>query len=239
MTTLLPTPVAAFGRSTGAPSRDTAADRYAAGKRCLDDAVALLPTPRARDGKGRDPNPKGVDLNEAVALLPTPRATDGTKGGPGQRGSSGDLMLPSAVVLLPTPTAADSRRGSRNATAAQPGGTRSNTGGWTLADVAHTDRWGQYAAAIARWEHILGRPAPEPTEPGAKGRPRLSPRFVEWMMGLPDGWVTDPAIWAHHARPAGVRNAQLRILGNGVVPQQAAAAVCPPPWLAVSPDVCA
>ncbi|WP_232491333.1 hypothetical protein [Mycobacterium dioxanotrophicus] len=36
--------------------------------------------------------------------MPTPRATDGTKGGPNQRGSSGDLMLPSAVMdLLPTP----------------------------------------------------------------------------------------------------------------------------------------
>jgi hypothetical protein len=29
---------------------------------------------------------------------PTPRATDGTKGGPNQRGSKGDLMLPSAVA---------------------------------------------------------------------------------------------------------------------------------------------
>lgn len=33
-------------------------------------------------------------------VLPTPRATDGTKGGPNQRGSSGDLMLPSAVMNL-------------------------------------------------------------------------------------------------------------------------------------------
>ena len=33
-------------------------------------------------------------------MLPTPRATDGTKGGPGQRGSKGDLMLPSAVMAL-------------------------------------------------------------------------------------------------------------------------------------------
>ncbi|QWT30135.1 hypothetical protein SEA_SEDONA_5 [Gordonia phage Sedona] len=32
--------------------------------------------------------------------LPTPRATDGTKGGPNQRGSSGDRMLPSAVCHL-------------------------------------------------------------------------------------------------------------------------------------------
>ena len=35
-------------------------------------------------------------------------------------------------------------------------------------------------------------------------------------MGLPAGWVTDVDI---------PRNAQLKALGNGVVPQQAAAAV--------------
>lgn len=39
--------------------------------------------------------------------MPTPRAGDGEKGGPNQRGSSGDLMLPSAVQLLGTPTARD------------------------------------------------------------------------------------------------------------------------------------
>jgi DNA (cytosine-5)-methyltransferase 1 len=36
------------------------------------------------------------------------------------------------------------------------------------------------------------------------------------MMGLPDGWVTDLDL---------SRNDMLRALGNGVVPQQAAAAV--------------
>jgi hypothetical protein len=47
-------------------------------------------------------------------LLPTPRATDGTKGGPNQRGSSGDLMLPSAVArLLPTPDATHGRKTTR------------------------------------------------------------------------------------------------------------------------------
>ena len=72
-------------------------------------ARVLLPTPRARDGKGADRNPSGVDLNQAVALLPTPRASDATKGGPHQRGSAGDLTLSSAVHLLPTPTAGDAR----------------------------------------------------------------------------------------------------------------------------------
>jgi len=78
--------------------------------------------------------------------------------------------------------------------------------------------WGPYEAAIRRWELTLGRPAPSPVEPGRGGRPRLAPRFVEWLMGLADGHVTGPDL----ALP---RTAQLRILGNGVVPQQAAHAV--------------
>ena len=36
----------------------------------------------------------------AARLLPTPRATDGEKGCPGQRGSHGDLTLPSAAVRV-------------------------------------------------------------------------------------------------------------------------------------------
>jgi DNA (cytosine-5)-methyltransferase 1 len=43
------------------------------------------------------------------------------------------------------------------------------------------------------------------------GRHRLSPRAVEFMMGLPDGWVTGVDI---------PRSAQLKCLGNGVVWQQ-------------------
>jgi DNA (cytosine-5)-methyltransferase 1 len=76
--------------------------------------------------------------------------------------------------------------------------------------------WGVYEPAIRRWEHITGRIAPRPTEPGRVGE-RLSPLFVEWLMGLPAGWVTDV--------PGLARNAQLKALGNGVVPQQAALAV--------------
>jgi DNA (cytosine-5)-methyltransferase 1 len=126
----------------------------------------LLPTPRAT---------RGGSATETVVLLPTPRATDGTKGGPNQRGSSGDLMLPSAV-----------------------------------------QDWREYATAIRRQEQAFGRPAPQPTEPGKNGQPRLSPAFVEWLMGLPAGHVTDV--------PGISRNDQLKALGNGVVPQQAAVA---------------
>lgn len=76
--------------------------------------------------------------------------------------------------------------------------------------------WGPYEPAIRRWERVLDRPAPEPTDVGRRGQPRLSVRFVEWMMGLDDGWVTGIDI---------SRTAQMRALGNGVVPHQAARAL--------------
>lgn len=175
-------------------------------------AVSLLPTPTTAPttGNGHARNLGG----EARALLPTPRATDGTKGGPNQRGSSGDLMLPSAVTLLPTPTVMDYASSGASYAA-----TDTHHTGTTLTDatVRQPERFGAYAPAIARWESVLGRPAPAPTEATGKGGAhRLSPRFVEWLMGLPDGWVTDTET---------TRNEQLKALGNGVVPQQAAAAV--------------
>jgi DNA (cytosine-5)-methyltransferase 1 len=74
-----------------------------------------------------------------------------------------------------------------------------------------------YGPAIRRWERATGRPAPCPTEPGSRGNRRLSAVFAEWMMGLPQGHVT--------AVPGLDRNAQLHAIGNGVVPQQAAAAL--------------
>lgn len=79
------------------------------------------------------------------------------------------------------------------------------------------DRWGVYAEAVARQEVAFGRVAPDPTEPGTRGQPRLAPEFVEWLMGLPAGWVT----WV----PGLSRPDSLKLLGNGVVPQQCAAAV--------------
>jgi hypothetical protein len=78
--------------------------------------------------------------------------------------------------------------------------------------------WGQYAGAVARHEAMLGRPAPCPMEPGKTGRPRLSAGFAEWMMCLPEGWVTAPEIGLS-------RSAAVHALGNGVVPPQAAHAV--------------
>lgn len=65
--------------------------------------------------------------------------------------------------------------------------------------------------AVAQWEAIVGRDAPDPLIDGD----RVRAEFSEWMMGLPEGWVTDIL----PRRPA------LHVLGNGVVPQQAIAAL--------------
>ena len=77
--------------------------------------------------------------------------------------------------------------------------------------------WGRYEPAIRRWERVVGRVAPVPTRPGRNGAGRLNPAFVEFLMGLPDGWVTGV--------PGLTRSEQLHVLGNGVVPQQAAEAL--------------
>lgn len=186
------------GQATGGRARREPAGRG---------GTPTLPTPTARDWKGHNERRDATCLTGA--LMPTPRASDGTHGGPGQRGSAGDLMLSSAVALLPTPTAMDSR--------ASGGDPRTSNTTLTDATVRNPDLWGKYGPTIRRWE-ALTRPAPAATQPSARtGNPQLAPRFSEWLMGWPAGWVTDV--------PDLSRNEQLRIIGNGVVPQQAAAGI--------------
>lgn len=71
--------------------------------------------------------------------------------------------------------------------------------------------------ALDRWAQLLGRPAPDPVDRGRNGQPRLTAAFEEWLMGLPAGHVT--------AVPGLTRQQRIKALGNGVVPQQAAAAL--------------
>lgn len=75
--------------------------------------------------------------------------------------------------------------------------------------------WGEYEPAVRLWESLT-RPAPAPTLPeGKNGNHRLAAVFPEWMMGYPAGWVTDII----------GRNPAIKACGNGVVPQQAFAAL--------------
>lgn len=114
--------------------------------------------------------------------------------------------------LLPTPEAKLASSGPDYARMKREG-----SGGHDLSTaIAIETDWGSYAEAIRRHESVLGRLAPSPTELNSKGNPRLSAPFVEWLMMLPAGWVTDV--------PGLSRNQMLKALGNGVVPAQAVAA---------------
>lgn len=123
----------------------------------------------------------------------------------------GGTDLRTAIALLPTPSVADAMGGHE-----RRGG---NRGGELLLKglVKDPERWGQYAPAIERHTRTFRRTAPNPTEPGPKGSPRLAAKFAEWMMGLPDGWVTEV--------PHVTRNQALKALGNGVIPAQAEHAI--------------
>lgn len=266
---MLPTPVA--DNSRGLPSDGTDYQSL------MNAVMTLLPTPAVNDmgaaytpeqwdawtaemkAKHNNGNGRGPSLNVEVQwmLLPTPRATDGTKGGPNQRGSSGDLMLPSAVSGLVQVDEGDmihassisdgvevgspSARHEREASCGEGGSDSSlnlalvcvglacgNDGeclhGPTVSagerevnrPAAKPADWGEYESAVRRWESLT-RPAPAPTKLGAKGNPKLSDEFDEWLMGYPAGWITDV--------PGVTWNEALKACGNGVVPQQGSAAV--------------
>lgn len=115
------------------------------------------------------------------------------------------------VRLLPTPKASDGPNGGPNQRDASgryylPGQAVRLDSQWIADDG--TD----FGPAIRRWEAALGRPAPAPAAIGPRGGRQLTPAFAEWMMGLPAGHVTGLDL---------PRAQQLKIIGNGVVPQQA------------------
>ncbi len=79
--------------------------------------------------------------------------------------------------------------------------------GETETETRRLRSFGAYDVAITRWEETLGRTAPIPVD--ERG---INNSFVEWMMGLPENRVCNQGL---------TRTAELKMLGNGVVPQQA------------------
>ncbi len=182
--------------------------------------VTLLPTPTAQAAKNAGDSRFGGGNGDVSnlwqihhLLLPTPRSSDCF--GAGLHGDGG-MDLRTTVTLLPSPRAIDGNDGGGPAASAYKIGTGQAALSQECKALDGT-QWGKYEPAIRRWESLT-RSAPPPTEPNKNGNPRLAAAFSEWLMGWPEGWVTDPAIGIS-------RNDQLRIVGNGVCSQQAAAAL--------------
>lgn len=109
---LLPTPTAADSRNTARLRPDGTPYGSDGGPTLVDATRLLLPTPVAADGSRQSTTYSRGNPTLAGALLPTPRASDGAKGGPNQRGSAGDLTLPSAAHRIGAPTSRRSAAGS-------------------------------------------------------------------------------------------------------------------------------
>lgn len=104
-------------------------------------------------------------------------------------------------------TNADNSRGIRN-TERPSSGHQSRSAGDTYSKQLQAD--GKTQRLGRRFEtpsELWMRRTPNPLD-----NSKLNPKFVEYMMGLPDGWVTDLDL---------SRAQQFKLLGNGVVPQQA------------------
>lgn len=121
------------------------------------------------------------------------------------------------MSLLPTPLARDYKEGTaphyRNGVVQTDSVARAvfNSG-----EVFGRDL-GKYQAAVDRWVKVNGRTYPDPVVyDGRDEGPRLNVDFVSWMMGLPDGWLDAEGV---------SRKDKMILCGNGVVPQQAEAAI--------------
>ena len=123
---------------------------------------------------------------------PMPRGSDGEKGGPNQRGSSGDLMLPSAAALWATPASADGERHSLQYT-----GNHNPTllGAATLFPSSLPEPQTEMVT-FPRETKPSGPPSSNLTGP-LHGR-QLNPNFVNWLMGLPHGWETPEYLDCEH-----------------------------------------
>lgn len=142
----------------------------------------------------------------ASRFLPTPTSRDGTSGpGTSPRRQGGENLR---TRLLYTPTANIARRGPQHPDKRRDGNHRPSIND----QAVFTPVFVEFKAPIDHWSSIVGYRPLRSYQNGPRGGLIVAPQFVEWMMGLPEGWTHVP----------GVSPAQrLHVLGDGVVPLQA------------------
>lgn len=144
-------------------------------------ATTAMTWPTPHGMRGLDKTGKvgaGGEFAAFVQAWATPKATDGTKGGPNQRGSRGDLMLPSQSASWATPMAR-MHKGGGTAVTRQDGKTRMDMLDWQAESYSRQDQ----ATADG----------PQSSQSAPTSRPRLNPAFGCWLMNWP-AWWTNPAV---------------------------------------------
>lgn len=142
------------------------------------------------------------DASSVRSLLASAIASERKKAGESRRG--GPAL--SDVILLPTPRASD------------PGAFSMSDNPKCLRDVVIVYHQGieRYLPALRRWQTVIGRKWPRAKVISRANKETVSATFIEWMMGLREGWVTSLPV---------TLSRQKEILGAGVVPQQAEYAI--------------
>ena len=204
----LPTPLAADHRSGpnaygGDRGDGTRSEKLAHA------AAALIPTPTAsnarQSARRTEERQEGPNLIEWAQRLPTPMAADSgsgsgsyARGNPTLLGALGvkalrkepptELARLQARAHLPTPTAKDS------VTSGVAGNWTEESGrnpGATLTDVVVRGLDTPTRSLTSPPTSESSSPGSEPPAPSAgTGGARLSPSFVEWMMGWPTEWTS-------------------------------------------------
>jgi hypothetical protein len=213
---LLPTPTTQDAANTAGDSqRERNSDPLNVVAADMAKEPQLLPTPRVTSERN---SRKAMVENDQWSSVSLAQATEIAAGILPREFKSwdevpGEIGRDARARLLPTPTSHEDGRKSDEALRARgDGGQGSPPGlGQTVRERIGSDvEWGVYEAAVRRWEHVLDREAPAPTD--EKGR--LDPPFVEWMLGYPEGWFDLDGV---------SRTRKLRALGNSVQVQCAEA----------------
>ena len=180
----------------------------------LTDAIRLWPTPRAEDGESAGNHPEATDsLTGATRLWspttstgesscgkspsdsdlwPTPAKADSERGSDFYARREGNPTLTGRVRMWGTP-----RVTTNNGTGGQRDDARARledqAAMWSTPQArdgkgafqAHTKGGSDLSLRVQK----TATPGP-PSSPSARtSLPRLNPRFVEWLLGLPESWV--------------------------------------------------
>lgn len=147
--------------------------RERAGQELASQALSMWPTPTANDVKRPGQMMRGNESlpSAASSSWPTPIARDARGPSSGKNAQGSEPLAQTAIRSWPTPTAGDAKSSGSRASRGNPGNEANE--GTSLTDATCRS----------------GPPRLTTCTHGGQCKPKLNPRFVEWLLGWPIGWV--------------------------------------------------